>query len=109
MNMGRRSWLRQFITLDYLGNPNNYFYRPLNINMEQGIWGFKRSVINGFHRLVARSETVYYSPWKIYGFKFNFFGSLEAAQLSHEKVTSRKIPFTQALAWASASGTRTFR
>ena len=71
--------------LDYLGNPNNYFYRPLNINMEQGIWGFKRSTINGFHRLVARSETVYYSPWKLYGFKFNFFGSIEAAQLSHEK------------------------
>ncbi|WP_346316052.1 hypothetical protein [Chitinophaga sp. YIM B06452] len=85
MSVGRKSAIRQFVTLDYLGNPNNYFYRPLNINMEQGIWGFKRSVINGFHRLVARSETVYYSPWKIYGFKFNFFGSIEAAQLSHEK------------------------
>lgn len=81
MRLWKGHW-RQFVTIDYLGNPNNYFYRPLNINMEYGLWGFKQTKISGYHRLNLRSETVFYSPLKIYGFKFNFFGSIQASQVS---------------------------
>lgn len=77
--------VRFFVLADYLGNPNNYFYKPLNINMENGIWGYRDTKMYGFHRLNLRSETVYYSPWKVYGFKFNIFGSVEASQVSYEK------------------------
>lgn len=84
MRMWKGHW-RQFISLDYLGNPNNYFYKPLDINMENGIWGYRDTKLNGYHRLNLRSETVFYSPWKVYGFKFNFFASAEASQLSHER------------------------
>lgn len=73
---------RLFVNIDYLGNPNNYFYKPLDINMERGIWGYRETKVSGFHRINLRSEGVYYSPWKVYGFKFNFFGSVQASQVS---------------------------
>lgn len=74
--------LRQFAYLDYLGNPNDYFYKPLNINNEYGIWGYRGTLLNGYQRLNVRSETVYYSPMKVLGFKFNFFASVQASQLT---------------------------
>jgi hypothetical protein len=74
-----RSYLRQFTLIDYLVSPNNHFYKPLNINWERGIWGYKDTRINGYQRLNLRSETVLYSALKIYGFKFNFFGSLQSS------------------------------
>lgn len=80
-------YLRQFASADYLDCPNPFFYKPLDINMEDGIWGFKRTTLNGFQRLNLRSQTVYYSPLKLYGFKFNFFASLQASVLSdHESM-----------------------
>ncbi|WP_123845242.1 hypothetical protein [Chitinophaga lutea] len=84
MPLWKGHW-RQFLSADYLGNPNNYFYKPLNLNMENGIWGFKNTAISGYHRLNLRAESVFYSPWKVYGFKFNFFASLDASQLSEYK------------------------
>ncbi|MGX5817851.1 hypothetical protein ACWKWU_06630 [Chitinophaga lutea] len=83
MNLWKGHW-RLFLSADYLGNPNNYFYRPLSINYEFGLWPYRDTKISGYHRLNLRSEGVYYSPWKIYGFKFNFFTSVEASQLSHQ-------------------------
>jgi hypothetical protein len=77
---------------DYLICPNNYFYKPLNINWEQGIWGFKRTTLNGYQRLNMRSETVYYSPLKIYGFKFNFFASAQLSLLAGNKESIFQSP-----------------
>ncbi|NIG56156.1 hypothetical protein [Chitinophaga sp. Cy-1792] len=74
---------RQFIITDYLNSPNPFFYKPLNINMENGIWGFRGTTLNGYQRLNFSSETVYYSPLKILGFKFNFFTSLQASMISN--------------------------
>lgn len=91
--MRLRSWQwRQFTSVDYLGNPNNYFYKPLGINLENGIWGFRHTRINGYHRLNVRSESVFYSNWKVYGFKFNWFASIEASQLSHKENFLLKNP-----------------
>ncbi|NSL86528.1 hypothetical protein [Chitinophaga solisilvae] len=78
----RKSRFRQFLNIDYLNNPNNFFYKPLNINMENGIWGYRDTKLNGFQRLNAGAETVYYSPLKFLGFKFNFFTSLQASMLT---------------------------
>ena len=77
-----RTYLRQFTFIDYLISPNNHFYKPLNINWERGIWGYKDTRINGYQRLNLRSETVLYSALKIYGFKFNFFGSFQGSFLT---------------------------
>lgn len=78
----KRTLLRQFSSIDYLISPNSHFYKPLNINWERGIWGYKNTRINGYQRLNLRSETVLYSALKIYGFKFNFFGSLQGSLIT---------------------------
>ena len=77
-----RGYIRQFTLIDFLASPNNHFYKPLNINWERGIWGYKDTKINGYQRLNVKSETVFYSPWKVYGFKFNFLASLQGAFLT---------------------------
>ncbi|MBC7828200.1 MAG: hypothetical protein H7122_10670 [Chitinophagaceae bacterium] len=75
----KRTYLRQFTYIDYIISPNNHFYKPLNINWERGIWGYKDTRINGYQRLNLRSETVLYSALRAYGFKFNFFSSLQGS------------------------------
>ncbi|RAJ79262.1 hypothetical protein CLV59_106323 [Chitinophaga dinghuensis] len=94
--------LRQFLSADYLTCPNPYFYKPLNINMEQGIWGYRNTVINGYQRLNLNSETVYYSPLKIMGFKFNFFTSLQASMLNYKNDDLLRNP----LFWGIGGGAR---
>lgn len=76
--------LRQFLSADYLDCPNPYFYEPLNINGGFGIYGIENTQINGFERLNLRSETIYYSPLKVYGFKFNFMANIQASQLTYQ-------------------------
>jgi len=41
-------------------------------------------MINGFQRLNLGSETVYYSPLKFLGFKFNFFTALQASMITNK-------------------------
>lgn len=78
---------RQFFTLDYLICLNNVFYKPLDLNYENAIWGFNSKRVNGFQRLNLRSETVYYSPLSFYGFKFNFFAAMEVSQIGSNRQT----------------------
>lgn len=78
----KRTYLRQFNTIDFIISPNNHFYKPLDINWERGIWGYKDTRINGYQRLNLRSETVLYSALRIYGFKFNFFGSYQGSLIA---------------------------
>ncbi|MBW8686919.1 BamA/TamA family outer membrane protein [Chitinophaga rhizophila] len=87
-----RGLLRQFLYFDYLGNLNRYFYRPLNINREVGVWGYRDVPLSGYQRLNLRTETIYYSPLKILGFKFNFFTSIQASQLSFQSNNLLKNP-----------------
>ncbi|WP_343669889.1 hypothetical protein [Chitinophaga sp.] len=74
--------LREFTYFDYLGNLNPYFYKPLSMNMEYGIYGYKGVPLAGYQRMNLRSETVYYSPLRILGFKFNLYTTLQATQLT---------------------------
>jgi hypothetical protein len=76
--------LREFVTLDYLDCPNPFFYKPLAINGGFGIYGIENTEINGYERLNMRSQTMYYSPLKVYGFKFNFMATVQASQLTYE-------------------------
>ncbi len=77
--------MRQFVTTDYLDCPNPYFYKPLQINGTLGVYGLNHALVNGYHRLNLRSQTNYYSPLKVYGFKFNFLATLQLSQLSYQK------------------------
>jgi hypothetical protein len=88
----RNDVFRQFTSIDYLGNVNPYLYRPLDANNENGVWGYRGTLMNGYQRLNVRSETVYYSPLKILGFKFNFFTSVQASQLTSKSNNIFKNP-----------------
>ncbi|WP_217605366.1 hypothetical protein [Chitinophaga sp. GbtcB8] len=89
--------LRQFVTVDFLANPNNFFYKPLSVNLDVGIWGYRNSRINGYQRLNVRSETVYYSPLKLLGFKFNFSTYLQLAQITEKNNAIFKNPLHSAV------------
>ncbi|WP_106530984.1 hypothetical protein [Chitinophaga niastensis] len=78
----KKARFRQFLTIDYLNSPDPFFFKPLNINMDAGILGFRNTRLNGYQRLNMGSETVYYSPFKLLGFKFNFFTSLQASMIT---------------------------
>ncbi|HTJ14573.1 MAG TPA: hypothetical protein VL547_21185, partial [Dinghuibacter sp.] len=79
------SWsrFRQFVTFDYLDCPNPYFYKPLNINGQFGIYGIRNTFINGYERLNVRAQSNFYTPLKVYGFKFNFQASIQTSQLAY--------------------------
>lgn len=88
----RKARFRQFLNIDFLESPNPFFYKRLNINMDNGIWGYRNTKLNGYQRLNMGSETVYYSPLKFLGFKFNFFASLEASMLTAKNDDLLKSP-----------------
>jgi len=83
---------RQFIGGEYIVCENPVFLRPLNINRDAGIFGYRNSMLAGYQRMSLKSETYYYSPLKIVGFKFNFFASLQAALLTDKNVSILKSP-----------------
>lgn len=77
--------LRQFIHGDYIICPNPNLYKPININRENGIFGYRNTLFNGYQRLNLSTTTNYYSNLSIYGFKFNFFAQLQASLLAAHK------------------------
>lgn len=85
--------LRQFFYADYIGSPNPELYKPLNINRENGILGYRNTLLNGYKRLNMTAETMYYSPLNFYGFKFNFYALLQASLLSDKHESIFQSPF----------------
>ena len=89
--------LRQFIHGDYIVCFNPVLYKPVNINRENGILGYRNTLFNGYQRLNLSTQTNYYSPLSIYGFKFNFFGLLQASLLTDKNEDLFKGPFYSAI------------
>jgi hypothetical protein len=85
--------LREFLHADYLICLNPVLYKPLNINRDNGIEGYRNTILNGYQRLNLSTQTTYYSPISIYGFKFNFFALLQASLLANDKENLSKSPF----------------
>jgi len=87
--------MREFLHADYLicFNPVIYKSMPLNINKENGIFGYRITQFQNFQRLNLSAQTNYYSPISIYGFKFNFYLLLQASLLASQKETVFKSPF----------------
>ena len=85
--------LREFLHADYLICLNPVLYKPLNINRDNGIEGYRNTILNGYQRLNLSTQTTYYSPISIYGFKFNFFALLQASLLASENQNLSKSPF----------------
>jgi len=89
--------LRQFIHGDYLVCLNPVLYKPVNINRENGVLGYRNTLINGYQRLNLGTQTTYYSPLNVYGFKFNFYALLQVSLLAKEKENLFKSPLYSAI------------
>jgi hypothetical protein len=85
--------LREFLTFDYINGFNIKLYQPVNINRENGIYGYRNTLFNSFQRLNLSAQTNYYSPISIYGFKFNFYLLLQASLLTDSKKSIFTSPF----------------
>jgi hypothetical protein len=87
--------LREFLHADYIicFNPVLYLYEPVNINRENGIFGYRNTLFNNFQRLNLSAQTNYYSNISVYGFKFNFYLLMQASLLSSNKESILKSPF----------------
>jgi hypothetical protein len=87
--------LREFLHADYIicFNPVLYLYEPVNINRENGIFGYRNTLFNDFQRLNVSAQTNYYSNISVYGFKFNFYLLMQASLLSSNKESILKSPF----------------
>ncbi len=77
--------LREFLHADYIICFNPNLYKPVDINRENGIYGYRFTQYNDYQRLNLSAQTNYYSPVNIYGFRFNFYLLLQASLLSSEK------------------------
>ncbi len=89
--------LREFLHADYIiaFRPDLYQFKPVNINRDFGLLGYRYTLFNNSQRLVLNATTQYYSPLNLYGFKFNFFGQVQAALLaSHKKLITDSPLYT---------------
>lgn len=87
--------IREFLHADYIICLNDSLYKPVNINKENGIFGYRYTLFNNFQRLNLSAQTNYYSPINIYGFKFNFYLLLQASLLASNKESIFKSHFYQ--------------
>ncbi len=85
--------LREFLHADYLINFNPVLYKTININRENGIYGYRFTLFNNFKRMNVSAQTNYYSPLSVYGFKFNFYLQLQASLLSSYNQSLFSSPF----------------
>ena len=85
--------LREFLHFDYINGFNKNLYQPVNINRENGIYGYRNTFFQGYQRLNLGAQTIYYSPISIYGFKFNFYLLLQASLLTDSKKSIFTSPF----------------
>ena len=85
--------LREFLHFDYINGFNKNLYQPVNINRENGIYGYRNTLFNNYQRLNLSAQTNYYSPISIYGFKFNFYLLLQASLLADSKKSVFTSPF----------------
>ncbi len=85
--------VREFLHADYVICFNPVLYQPVNINRDNGIFGYRNTLFNDYQRLNLSAQTNYYSPISIYGFKFNFYLLLQASLLSSQKASIFTSPF----------------
>ena len=74
--------LREFLHADYIICFNPVLYKTVNINRENGIFGYRNTLFNNYQRLNLSAQTNYYSPLSVYGFKFNFYLLLQTSLLA---------------------------
>ena len=68
-----RFHFRQFVNLSYTRGIHRYSNEYLTINREFGITGFMNDSVTGSRRFNIHWETVSFTPWYVYDFRFVLF------------------------------------
>ncbi len=66
-------YYRQFVDVNFTTGINRYSEERLTINDRYGIRGLRSDSLTGIRRLSIKTETVAFSPYYLYGFRFVFF------------------------------------
>jgi hypothetical protein len=64
---------RQFARIQYMQGYNRFDDEYIDLQFDKGIRGLDYNVLKGDKRLFFSTETVYYSPHFLYGFRFVYF------------------------------------
>lgn len=73
----KRFQIRQFINLDYTNGIRRFADEFIGIGGPDGIRGLRSDSLTGTQRLVLNLETVAFSPYYLYGFRFTFYTFLD--------------------------------
>ncbi len=68
-----RFFYRQFVDVNFTSGINRYSNERITINDQYGIRGIRSDSLTGIRRLAVKTETVAFSPFYLYGFRFTFF------------------------------------
>lgn len=76
---------RHFVDIEYTKGINRFKDEYLTINDSYGLKGFHNDSIRGMERLNIHTESVCFSPWYLYEFRFVFFASAEFSIIGNRK------------------------
>ncbi len=88
-----RFYFRQFINIDFTTGINRYSDELLTLNDRYGIRGLRSDSLRGVRRLAVKTETVAFSPYYFFGFRFVFFtfADLGVIDLAEKPFTYSKL------------------
>ncbi|GAO43210.1 hypothetical protein [Flavihumibacter petaseus] len=89
----RKVKVRQYATISYAGINNFTAYDKLYLNNDYGLDRYNTDSAYGTQRLTLGTETMLFTPWKLFGFKIGFFAFAKGAMLSRqtEALTGGKL------------------
>jgi hypothetical protein len=83
LELGR--WkMRQFIKPQATFGFKRAGYDSLTINDKYGLPGFHSTILSGTSRLLLTSQTQFYAPWNIWGFRFGPYMTISLGMLGNE-------------------------
>jgi len=77
--------LRQFANINYSIGIRRFEGDMMNINNENGIRGLRSDSLTGTQKLALNLETVAFSPFYVFGFRFAFFGFVDLGLIGSSK------------------------
>jgi hypothetical protein len=84
LRLAKRFQYRNFATLTYLNGFNRYADEFTSLENSGGIAGLKSPSLRGNEKLVLNLESVWFSPFDLIGFRFAFFGFVNAGLIKRE-------------------------
>ena len=83
--MVRDHMIRNFFSINYTRGFSRYYDESITYPTGNGYSGFRNDTVNGAQRISISLESVLFSPYSYYGFRFAFFAFADASFLEGTK------------------------